>query len=135
MIACLFSFGKCNKKKKCCIKKATAETSSAKLNANEVWMQFNETNCANPWHFNWFTTPTQEQISGAVKSDLLGKGIVILEFRTYLASVVPICEGCDCTNGTTYYVRVNSSQIEKLKELKFEITSYVPETAIINESK
>jgi hypothetical protein len=75
LLSCLFSFGKCNKKKKCCKKKAKTEiaTSAEKLSTNEVWMQYDETKCANPWQFNWFQKPTQEQILGAVKSEFTWK--------------------------------------------------------------
>lgn len=127
IVVCLFSFGKCNKKKKCSKKNATTETSSAKLNANEVWMRYDETKCANPWQFNWFAKTTPEQVEGAVKSNLIEKEIAILEIRSATEKDLISCEGCDCPNGTHFYVRVNASEIEKLKPLKFYQTEKIPQ--------
>jgi len=130
ILSCLFSFGKCNNKKKCNKKKATTEVSStsAKPNSNEVWMQYDETKCENPWQFNWFQKPTQAQILGAIKGDLLGKEITALELRLSIQKDFISCEACDCPNGTHYYVRVNKSEIEKLKALKFYEIKNVPKT-------
>lgn len=119
MVACLFSFGKSCKKKQCCKKKATSTTSAAKLNANEVWMRYDETKCENPWHFNWFVAPTADQILSAVKSELLGREINILEMYASYDKNAITCDACTCPNGTHYFVRINKSEIEKLKELKF----------------
>ncbi|HUM51898.1 MAG TPA: hypothetical protein PK431_08780 [Chitinophagales bacterium] len=135
MIACLFSFGKCNKKKKCCKKKASTETSASKLNANEVWMQYDETKCENPWQFNWFQKPTQAQILGAIKSNLLGKEITALELRSSTEKDFISCEACNCPNGTHYFVRVNKSEIEKLKALKFYEIKNVPIDVVIDNTK
>lgn len=137
MIACLFSFGKCNKKKKCCKKNAKKEVVSAgeKLNNNEVWMQYDETKCANPWQFNWFQKPTQEQITSAVKSELLGREIAVLEIRSSSEKYFISCEACTCPNGTHYYVRVNKTEIEKLKALKFFEVKDVPKMESVDTSK
>ena len=135
MVSCLFSFGKCNKKKKCSKKKATTETSSAKLNANEVWMQYDETKCANPWQFNWFAKPTPEQVEGAVKSNLIEKEIAVLEIRSSTEKDLISCEGCDCPNGTHFYVRVNKSEIEKLKALKFYEIKGAPKAVSVDTTK
>ena len=135
MIACLFSSGKCNKKKKCSKKKATTETSSAKLNANEVWMQYDETKCENPWQFNWFVKPTEEQILGAVKSDLLGKEIAVLEIKSSTEKDFMSCDACTCPNGTHFYVRANKSEIEKLKALKFYEIKDVPKIESVDTTK
>lgn len=118
MVTCLFSFGKCNKKKKCCKKKPTT-TAATKLNANEVWMRYDETKCENPWHFNWFAKPTEAQVLGAVKGDLQGREIIILEIKSVTEKDIVSCEACTCPNGTHFYVRVNKSEVEKLKALKF----------------
>lgn len=134
MTACLFSFGKCNKKKKCCKKKATT-TASAKLSADEVWMQYDETKCENPWHFNWFVKPTEEQILGAVKSDLLGREINILEIKSATEKDIISCEACTCPNGTHFYVRVPKTDMEKLKELKFYEVKDVPKTDSIDTTR
>jgi hypothetical protein len=134
IIACLFSFGKCNKKK-CTKKKASTETSASRLNANEVWMQYDETKCANPWQFNWFQKPTQAQILGAIKSDLLGKEIVALELRSSTEKDFISCDACDCPNGTHYYVRVNKTEIEKLKALKFFEVKDAPKMDSVDTAK
>jgi hypothetical protein len=119
ILACLFSFGKCNKKKKCCAKKGTT-TAVAKLSADEIWMRYNETKCENPWQFNWFQKPTEAQILGAVKSDLIDKEIDILEILSSpMKKDFISCEACNCANGRSYFVRINKSEIEKLKALKF----------------
>jgi hypothetical protein len=135
VLSCLFSFGKCNKKKKCSKKKATTETSSAKLNANEVWMQYDEKKCENPWHFNWFAKPTEAQISGAVKGDLQGREIAVLEIRSSTEKDLISCESCNCPNGTHFYVRVNKSEIEKLKALKFYEIKNVPKAENVDTTK
>lgn len=135
ILACLFSFGKCNKKKKCCAKKASTATSAAKLNANEVWMRYDETKCENPWQFNWFQKPTEAQLRGAVKSQLSGQEINILEIlSTYEVGFIS-CEACNCPNGRRYFVRVNKSEIEKLKALKFYEVKDVPKTTGEDTSK
>lgn len=128
MITCLFSFGKCNKKKKCSKKKITTEASSAKLNANEVWMQYDETKCANPWNFNWFVKPTEEQILGAVKSELLGNEINVLEIKSTYEENNISCDACTCPNGRHFYVRINKPEIEKLKAMKFYKVKEVQKT-------
>jgi hypothetical protein len=125
MLACLFSFGKCNKKKKCCAKKATT-TAVAKLSADEIWMRYDETKCENPWQFNWFQKPTEAQILGAVKSDLIDKEIDILEIHSSTKKDFISCEACNCPNGRSYFVRINKSEIEKLKALKFYEVKDVP---------
>jgi hypothetical protein len=126
-IACLFSFGKCNKKKKCCAKKATT-TAVANLSTDEIWMRYDETKCENPWQFNWFQKPTEEQLLGAVKSDLIGKEIAILEIQSSAEKDFINCEACNCANGRSYFVRINKSEIEKLKTLKFYEVKDVPKT-------
>ncbi len=129
MLVCIFSFGKCAKKMKCCPQKAKTET-SAKLNSNEVWMQYDETKCDNPWQFNWFAKPTEEQILGAVKSELLGKEINILEIKSSFEEGLISCEACTCPNGRHFYVRVNKSEITKLEELKFYEVKEVPKVGV-----
>jgi len=125
MLACIFSFGKCNKKKNCCKKKATT-TAASKLNADEVWMRYDETKCENPWHFNWFVKPTEAQILGAVKSQLTGQEISILEIQSTYKEGMISCDACNCPNGRNFYVRVNKSEIEKLKALKFYEVKEIP---------
>jgi hypothetical protein len=134
MLACLFSFGKCNKKKKCCAKKATT-TAVAKLSADEIWMCYDETKCENSWQFNWFQKPTEAQILGAVKSDLIDKEIDILEIHSSTKKDFISCEACTCPNGRHYFVRINKSEIEKLKALKFYEVKDVPKTDNIDTTK
>lgn len=130
ILTCLFSFGKCNKHKKYCTKKATTETATSKktaLNANEVWMKYDETKCENPWNFNWFAKPTEEQILGAIKSDLSGKEITVLEINSTTKSDFISCEACNCPTGKHFYVRINKTEIDKLKAMKFYEVNDVPE--------
>jgi hypothetical protein len=134
MLTCLFSFGKCNKKKKCCAKKATT-TAVAKLSADEIWMCYDETKCENSWQFNWFQKPTEAQILGAVKSDLIDKEIDILEIHSSTKKDFISCEACTCPNGRHYFVRINKSEIEKLKALKFYEVKDVPKTDNIDTTK
>lgn len=137
MIACLFSFGKCNKKKKCCKKKAKTELASAaeKLSANEIWMQYDETKCQNPWQLNWYQKPTEEQLRGAVKSQLTGQEITILEIQSTYESDFISCDACTCLNGRHFYVRVPKSEIKKLTALKFYEVKEIPNTEVIDSSK
>ena len=135
ILSCMFSYGKCNKKKKCCNKKTTTAISSEKLNANEVWMQYNETKCANPWNFNWFVKPTQEQVLGAIKSDLIGKEIAVLEIRSSVDEDFVSCDACTCPNGTHIFVRVNKSETEELKALNFFETKDVPKKEVIDTTR
>jgi hypothetical protein len=108
MLLTLASFS-CNKKKKL-----------KKQNVSEfVWMQYDETKCENPWQFNWFAPPTDEQVAGAVKGNLEGRGIGILEIKTSRQADFISCEACNCPNGFHYFVKVNKTEIPKLKELKF----------------
>lgn len=123
----MFSFGKCNKKKKCCAKKGTT-TAVAKLSADEIWMRYNETKCENPWQLNWFQKPTEAQLRGAVKSQLSGQEINILEILSTYEEGFISCEACTCPNGRHYFVRINKSEIEKLKALKFFEVKDVPKT-------
>jgi len=134
VLCCLFSFGKCNKKKKCSKKKALTETST-KINADEVWMQYNETKCANPWQFNWFQKPTDAQVLGAIQSDLIGKEIAVLEIKSSAEKDFMSCDACDCPTGTHYFVRVNKSETEELRALKFFETKDVPNSTPVSNSK
>lgn len=134
IFATLISFGKCCKKKKHCSKKTSVET-TYKLNTNEAWMQYDETKCENPWQFNWFAKPTEEQILGAVKSELLGKEINILEIKSSFEEGLISCEACNCLNGRHFYIRVNKTEIEKLKALNFYEVKGVPEIENINTTK
>ena len=134
VLSCLFTFGKCNKKKKCSKKKANTEA-SAKLSSSEVWMQYDEKKCENPLQFNWFQKPTQEQILGAIKGNLLGKEIAILEIKSSTEKDFISCEACTCPNGTHYFVRVNKSEIEKLKALKFYEIKNIPKDVVIDNTK
>ena len=132
---CLFSFGKCNKKKKCSKKKTTTETSSVKLNSNQVWMQYDETKCENPWHFNWFVKPTEAQILGAVKGSLQDREIAVLEIKSSTEKDFMSCDACTCPNGTHFYVLVNKSEIDKLKALKFYEIKGEPKTDSLDTTK
>lgn len=129
-----FSFACNKKKKKNTAQKATTET-IAKLNANEAWMQYDETKCANPWQFNWFQKPTEEQLRNAVKSQLLGQEISILEIQSTVKNDFISCEACNCLNGRQFYVRVPKSEIEKLKALKFYEVKEIPAINSSNETK
>ena len=82
-------------------------------------MRYDETKCANPWNFNWFAAPTDEQLAGAVKGNLEGKSIHILEIKTTRDKDVVSCDACTCPNGFHYFVRVNKTDAAKLKEMKF----------------
>lgn len=135
VLSCLFSFGKCNKKKKCSKKKASTETSAVKINANEVWMQYDETKCENPWQFNWFVKPTEEQLRSAVKGQLSGQEINILEIQSAYQEGLISCEACNCPNGRHFYVRVNKSEIEKLKALKFYEIKDAPKVLSVDTTK
>ena len=130
------SYGKCTKKKKSCCKKTATTATTKKVNTNEVWMQYYETKCDNPWHFNWFVKPTEEQILSAVKGDLLGREINILEMRSTADEQIISCDACTCPNGRQFYARIPKADIYKLKELKFFETQHVPaEKAVIDNSK
>ncbi len=120
IIACLFSFGNTNKKKKGCKK------STLKIKPAEVWMQYNETKCDNPWMFNWFQSPTEQQLIAAVKSELLGREIAVVEIKSTIENETISCEACTCLNGRHYYVRVHQSEIAKLKALKFWVVNEIP---------
>lgn len=130
------SYGKCTKKKKSCCKK-TATTATTKIvNTNEVWMLYNETKCDNPWHFNWFVKPTEEQILSAVKGNLLGREINILEMRSIVDEQTISCDACTCPNGRQFYAKIPKTEIGKLKALKFFETQQIPaEKAVIDKSK
>ncbi len=93
-------------------------------------MRYDETKCDNPWHFNWFAKPTKAQVLAAVKSDLLGKEINVLEIRADAEEDLISCEACNCPNGTHFYVRVSKSEIDKLKALKFYEIKDVPDIRV-----
>ncbi|MFN8284880.1 MAG: hypothetical protein U0U67_16780 [Chitinophagales bacterium] len=133
ILMCTISFA-CHKKKKNKAVQTTKEV-SGKLNSDEVWMQYDETKCENPWQFNWFTKPTEEQILAAVKSDLSGKEITVLEIRSTTEKDFISCDACTCPNGTHYFVRVNKSEIEKLKALKFFEMKEIPKTESTDKTK
>lgn len=130
ILTCLFSFGKCCKKKKGCSKKATVSTTT-----DEVWMRYDETKCENPWHFNWFVKPTEAQIVGAIKGNLEGSGIEILQITSTNEEGLISCEACNCPNGRHIFVQVHKSEIEKLKALKFYEVKDVPKTENTDTSK
>jgi hypothetical protein len=127
VLLCMVSFGKCGKKKK--PKSTIPSQKIVVLNSNQVWMRYDETICANPWQFNWLVAPTDEQLAGAVKSELEGKSIRILEIRTQRDNIVS-CQACTCPSGFHYFVLVNKSVTYKLKELKFYEVKEVPELRV-----
>lgn len=131
ILLCMTSFACGKKKKKKIAQTATTETTD-KLKADNVWMEYDETKCQNPWHFNWLVKPTEGQLLGAVKSNLTGQEITILEIRSSYDEGLLSCEACTCPNGRHFYVRVSRSQTEKLKALNFyEIKSEkIPATAL-----
>ncbi len=130
MLACVFSFGKCSKKKSCSKKKKAETTATQKTASDEVWMRYDETQCANPWQFNWFTKPTPEQVMGAIKSELLGQDVHILEMRASYEKDLVTCNACECPTGTHYFVRIPTSDTDKLKALKFYETKDVPASMV-----
>ena len=99
----------CGKKKK--LNKLSA--------AGFAWMQYDETKCDNPWQFNWLVAPTDEQLAAAVKSHLEGGGVTVLDIKTSREADFVSCEACNCPNGFHYFVKVNTADKAKLKELKF----------------
>lgn len=122
----VLSFGNCGKKTKCSKKKLKNETTSSKQNKNEVWLQYDETKCANPWHLEWFMKPTEEQLRSAVKSNLTSQGITILAIASTLENNFISCDACTCPSGRHFYVRTNSADIDKLKALKFYEVKTLP---------
>ncbi len=121
LIVCLmlftFSFA-CGKKKK--KQQNLTQTDS-------VWMQYNETKCQNPWQLNWFTKPTEEQLRGAVKSQIEKHEVKILDIRSTYDDGMISCEACTCPNGRTYYVLVKSDAVATLEAFHFIKTTTVPE--------
>ncbi len=117
----LLSYGKCDKKK-CCKKKHFAGSPSG-----EVWLRYDETKCSNPWQFNWFAPPTDEQLAGAVKGELSGRNIQVSEMRTLRDKDMISCDACTCLNGFHYYVRVKTTEVTKLTELKFYEVTKLPD--------
>lgn len=94
---------------------------------DSVWMQYEETKCQNPWQLNWFTKPTEEQLRGAVKSQIEKQDIKILEIRSTYDDGMISCDACTCPNGRTYYVLVHSDAVATLEALHFYKTTNVPE--------
>ncbi|HMV14591.1 MAG TPA: hypothetical protein PKK18_11980 [Chitinophagales bacterium] len=135
LFLCLLSFGKCHKKKKCCKKKTNTATAVSKINPQEVWMQYDETKCENPWHFNWFQKPTEEQLRSAVKGHLRGQEIAVLEIQSSFNKDIISCDACHCKNGRHYYIRVNKSEFEKLKTLNFFEIKEIPKFENIDTTK
>lgn len=132
IFTCLFTFGKCKNKKKCCKKKTTTTAAAAvtspinSRDPNNMWLGYDETQCANPWQFNWFVAPTDEQLAGAVRGHLQGQGFTILDMRTARDKDKVNCEGCTCLNGFHYYVYVPKAEADKLKAMKFHEVETVP---------
>lgn len=126
------SFGHCGKKKKQAASKAISTQKIVVLNNNQVWMRYDETKCSNPWQFNWLVKPTDEQLAGAVKGELEGRSVHVLEIRTERDNNVVNCEACTCQNGFHYFVLVNKSSMTALKALKFYEVKEVPERSEIN---
>lgn len=94
-------------------------TSSSRL-ANVHWLRYDETNCNNPWHFDWITEPTDEQLIAAVKSYLVSLQINVIDIRLSRDKIVPICDDCSCPDGIHYFVRVVAEDdIKQLLELNF----------------
>jgi hypothetical protein len=91
-----------------------------------IWMRYDETKCANPWQFNWFAPPTDEQLAGAVRGHLQEREVKILDIRTKRDTSMLSCEACTCPNGFHYYVRIPKSDIPKLKALNFQETKEIP---------
>lgn len=142
LLNCLYSHGACkNNKKKRQQVSATAASSTAQtqkekatapqkivvLNSNQVWMRYDETKCSNPWQLNWLVKPTPEQLASAVKSDIEGRSIRVLEIRMDSDKNSVTCDACTCPNGNHYYILVNKSVMPKLRELKFYEVKQVPE--------
>ena len=63
-----------------------------------------------------------------MKSQLSGQEINILEILSTYEEGFISCEACTCPNGRHYFVRINKSEIEKLKALKFFEVKDVPKT-------
>ncbi|MBP6154650.1 MAG: hypothetical protein KA457_07505 [Chitinophagales bacterium] len=101
---------------------------SKQKNKTEIWMQYDETKCQNPWHLNWLVKPTESQLLGAVKSHLVKQEINILEIRSKNEDGLISCEACQCLNGRHFYVRVLKSEKSKLETLKFYEIKEVPAT-------
>lgn len=130
------SYVKCSKREKHCCKKRTTTAAAKKENTFDIWMQYNETKCDNPWNFNWFVKPTEEQVLSAVKGNLLGREINILEIRSMMDEQAVSCAACTCPNGRQFYVRIPKADLSKLKALKFFETQQVPtEKVLIDHSK
>ena len=89
-------------------------------------MKYDETRCSNPWQFNWLVKPTDEQLAGAVKSELVGKQIFVQEIRTSREDVVS-CEACTCPTGLHYYVLISKGNATRLKGMKFYEVEDVPD--------
>ncbi len=134
LLVSLMTFAKCKHKKKCCKKttntstQTTSSTSgeAAGRNPNEMWLGYDETQCANPWQFNWFKAPTDADLAGAVQGYLQGQGITVNEIRTLRDKEIIHCEACTCLNGFHYYVKIPKDQEAKLKALKFHEIDMVP---------
>ncbi|MDB5228304.1 MAG: hypothetical protein JWN78_2497 [Bacteroidota bacterium] len=82
-------------------------------------MRYDDTRCANPWSFNWLVAPTPDQVVSAVRSNLEGRTIHIIDMKTKADKDAVTCEACTCPSGFHYFVLVNKEDAAKLKELKF----------------
>jgi len=121
LLATIISSGECCHHKQSRQKKTISCTAT-----NEVWMRYDETKCDNPWNFNWFMPPTEAQITAAIKGDLQGKSIEILQLTSYNDTGLVSCETCNCPNGRHIFVQVRKSESEKLKAMKFYEVKEVP---------
>lgn len=82
-------------------------------------MRYDDTRCDNPWRFDWFAAPTPDQVISAVRSNIEGRNIHVIDMKTKANKDVVTCEACTCPTGFQYFVRVNIEDAAKLKVLKF----------------
>lgn len=83
-------------------------------NSDQVWMVYEETQCADAWD-----TIDLDSTTGQVREYLDRKGVRVIDLRIVTYSIGPFCSACTCPSGKNIRVLVRNSNKEVMVGLGF----------------
>ncbi|MBN1275353.1 hypothetical protein JXA12_03605 [Candidatus Woesearchaeota archaeon] len=104
----------------------------------KTWVQIDPVQClGNPWEVDWIgshdddhsaypgdvhTSELEQEEVQIIKGYYQEQGVTIFDVRSEWTHEV-VCEACSCPQGYTLYLLVSDSDVDKMRELGYEVSS------------
>ena len=104
----------------------------------KTWIEIDPTQClSNPWEGDWIkshdnnysgyprdvhTSELEQEEIQIIKNYYQKQGITIFDVKSEWTHEI-VCEACSCPQGYTLYLLVSSSDVNKMLELSYKVSS------------